>query len=149
MENFMEDGVAESGLAEFLTYVEELLKEALDPYKYQIKGKWQANEIHQSVVQAYARAWTLSEFQLTCAEEGKANPYYQDKEIKGVAYHLCQSIDQAIVDYFSEHGEGLLWVPNFNAYGEIVYQKMEQIFKDILYFKNKKVSNHRNFITTL
>jgi vacuolar-type H+-ATPase subunit E/Vma4 len=143
MENIIQHGVAVSSLAELLSYLEALLKEALDPYKEEVKGQWNATSIHQNIVQAYARAYTLKEFTISRAKEGKDNPYGVDKEIREVAYHLCQEIDLEIVRYFSEHGKGLIWVPDFNAYGEAVYQKMAQILQEADSFENNKVSNHR------
>jgi hypothetical protein len=149
MENISQHGIAESGLSTLLSYIESLIREAIEPYKEQIQGKWQAQGIHQSVVQAYARAWTLSEFVMAPLEEGKSNPYNSDKEVRRVAYHLCQVIDRELVTFFSEHGQGLIWVPDFNAYGELVYQKMAEILQESAIYENKKIRNNRENRTAL
>jgi|LAHS01.1.fsa_nt_gb hypothetical protein len=143
MEQNISSGVFESGLYEFLAFTEGLIKEALVPYKDQIKGKWAAQEIHESVVQAYERAATISQFVYSRAENEGGSPFHQDKGIKEVAFHLAREIDQAIVSYFARHGQGVIWVPDFNAYAICLFEKLSQILYERKIFTKNLVSSHR------
>jgi hypothetical protein len=126
----MNQNTYESSLEEFRQFNEEAIREALEPYAFQIKGHWKASTILQNIEASYARMRALKNREGYLPDLKGENPYEQDRSLEEIADHLTQTIDQEIYSYFASSSKRPIYVLDFRFLKQIILKKMEDIQKE-------------------
>jgi hypothetical protein len=117
--------IYQAGLEEFRQFSEETIREALEPYAFQMSGQWKASTILANIEASYARAITLKN-----GEKGYRAPrglpsYEKDGSLEEVASHLSEAIDREIYQHFLASEKRPIYILNFRFLKQIILKNME------------------------
>jgi hypothetical protein len=127
-------GRYEDGLEEFIQYGQYLIEEGLDPYLGEIKGHWKASIIGENLRASYERFVEISYPDFIPQRAPGACAYKNDGTIGEISSHLLEVISQAIFDYYSANGKGVIYVLDFRIFKKDVENKFLAIQKKRLCF---------------
>ncbi len=116
--------IYEEGLEEFLQFGQHLLEVGLDPYLGEISGQWKASIIGDNLRASYQRFVTISNPDFCPKGIKDAAAYQQDDSLEKISGHLSEAISEAVFEYYSLHGKGVVFVIDFRIFKKDIENKL-------------------------
>jgi hypothetical protein len=124
--------------AEFLSFMEEKIREALEPYRFQIRGVWKASDLRNEIMSIYSdcfRKMTLILPSDICIGGEAKGQKELEEFVADKSWELVTAIDGKIFNYFKENGRGLIFVIDFKIYALEVRFKLLACLEGIRNYK--------------